>query len=261
MTTTDSSAPHTPRSPFDILLRRRFIRLTHPPLRRACHPLHKLIQLPPHRSHRLRVHVGVTHVLGDLDQQAQQMLCAIAIADALAVPLVALVRGGLPPRGHVGVLLALELVQQGLAEGALEPLLEAEAQLLEQLGLGAAEPATALFVLEVLVEDPVDGVLGGEGHELVVFGHEFPVVDQVALDRVGDVEVDLRLGHEVVFEFDLVVFFLAARFVVRRRGGGAVVAVAIFAFGREFAGVVVAGRRGCRFGGVGPEQVFFEVRG
>ncbi len=104
-----------------------------------------------------------------------QMLNPINITSPLPLPLGP---PTLPEPTDIKKLLALEAVQQDAAEALVEVLLEAGDDLLEDVGVGGAGPALGQLVVEVGGQDGVGGRFGGQRHELQVFRHVLPVVDE-----------------------------------------------------------------------------------
>lgn len=63
------------------------------------------------------------------------------------------------------------------------------------------------FLCKVLLKDPLDGVLTGEFHELLLSPNEIPVVRESVLEIVGDLDLDFDLLCVVFLGLHMRIFF------------------------------------------------------
>lgn len=90
-------------------------------------------------------------------------------------------------------------VQKNSAKTLLKVLLQTSNNLVQDVGWGTASLSSRLFVLEVIVENNVDGLSGGKWDELEILCDILPVVDEDCLNVVGDDELDRRSGVKLFF--------------------------------------------------------------
>jgi hypothetical protein len=81
-------------------------------------------------------------------------------------------------------------IQQDATQALVKVLEQACDCLLQNLKRGGALYVLGALVGEVVVEDLGDGLLVGEGHELLVLGDVLPIVDEERLEMVGDWNLD-----------------------------------------------------------------------
>lgn len=124
------------------------------------------------------------------------MLAAVHVRERLAGILAV---AGLDVLVHAVKLRALEAVEQDAAERLVEVLLDAGDDFFEDIGIGGTGPPGCTLGGVVLVEKLGDGCLGGHRHELLLFGHLFPVVDEDGFEGVGNEEPDGWSSDEFVF--------------------------------------------------------------
>lgn len=124
------------------------------------------------------------------------MLRPINVPGPLPLPLPA---PALPEPTDLEKLFALEAVQQDAAEALVEVVADAGDDLVEDVGVGGARAALRQLGGVVGGQDGVGGRAGWERHQLQVFRHVLPVVDEERFEVVGDVEPDGGAGGEGFF--------------------------------------------------------------
>jgi hypothetical protein len=97
-----------------------------------------------------------------------------------------------------GYLLLLP-VQKNSTKTLLKVLLQTSNNLVQDVGWGTASLSSRLFVLEVIIENNIDGLSGGKWNELEIFCDILPIIDENRLNVVGDDELDRRSGVKLLF--------------------------------------------------------------
>ena len=85
-------------------------------------------------------------------------------------------------------------VQENSAQTLLKVLLQTSNHFVQDVGRGATSLSAWLFVLQVFIENNIDGLSGGKWDELEILRDILPVVDKDCFDVVGYEELDSRLG-------------------------------------------------------------------
>jgi hypothetical protein len=130
-------------------------------------------------------------------EQTSEMLPAIYVAGRLFLPVGPHDVNVLLPQ--VGVLVALEGVEQDLADRVVEVANHARDEFLEDVLVGAL--ALRPLVCCVVGEDLADRSLGWQVDEGEVLGHELPVVDEKGFEDVRDGNADFGARVEGLFLF------------------------------------------------------------
>lgn len=81
-------------------------------------------------------------------------------------------------------------IKKNSAKTLLKVLLQSSNNLVQDVGLGAACLSSWLFVLEIVIENKVDGLSGGKWDKLEILRDILPVVNEDCLDVVGDDQLD-----------------------------------------------------------------------
>lgn len=89
-------------------------------------------------------------------------------------------------------------VKQDATEALVKVLAESGNGLLHDIERGAIGVAVGALVVEVRLQDLVDGVRVRQGQDLLVLGDVLPVVDEDGLQVVRQVKLDRRPGVECI---------------------------------------------------------------